>query len=114
MQVGSCELFTLEDNEDGSWTIQLPMLGLVVCTNTSLAGNPLITIPLGPGALPSCMRMRLQGTTDGSFALQALAAAGPDGRGGWVRAAAQAVVTAAAADPRGLPLDSGRFVITEV
>jgi hypothetical protein len=93
--------FTLIDHEDGSWGIEAAAAGKLLCAQAT--GELVVSQPLHSGA--ECVQYRLQPTVDGSWAIQSYVTKG------WLEAAVDGTLTATAADPRGLPDDSGRFEI---
>lgn len=66
--IGPAESFILADNEDGSYGLRANSTGLWVCSQAS--GTAPLVASTADQADP-CARWRLQGTTEGSYVLQA-------------------------------------------
>lgn len=94
--------FTLIDNDDGSWGIEAAACAKLLCVQSSISGELLATQPLHSRA--ACSQFRLQPTVDGSWAIQSCATRR------WLAASNDGTLVVAAADPRGLENDAGRYI----
>ena len=102
-------LFTLVDNEDGTYSLQAaagsPAAGLFVCAEDAGSG-PLCAH--SASVADACTRFWLYGTSPGTYALLSAS------NGQFVVAGgAGAPLMATAADPRGVAADGARFAIEE-